>query len=209
LAFTNHHVGAECVQEISTNGKDYMKTGFYAATQADEAKCPNLELNVLEGVEDVTSKVQAAVKPGMSASDAGQAQRAEMSNLENDCTKSTGLRCDVITLYSGGMYNLYKYKKYTDVRLVFAPEFAAAFFGGDPDNFEYPRYDLDITFFRIYENDKPVHVDQHFTWSKTGIKENDLIFVSGNPGSTGRLLTMSQLEFLRDVDYPSRLESYT
>src|SRR5438477_5536403 len=186
-----------------------MKTGFYARTQADEARCPDLELNVLTGIEDVTGKVNAAVKPNMPAAQAGQAQRAAMASIESDCTRSTGLRCDVVTLYSGQMFHLYQYKKYTDVRLVFAPEFDAAFFGGDPDNFTYPRYDLDITFFRVYENDKPVHFDQHFQWSRTGIKDGDLVFVSGNPGSTGRLLTMSQLEFLRDVDYPSRLESYT
>ena len=209
LTFTNHHVGATCIHGLSTGGKDYMKTGFYARTQADEARCPDLELNVLTGIEDVTGKVNAAVKPNMPAAQAGQAQRAAMASIESDCTRSTGLRCDVVTLYSGQMFHLYQYKKYTDVRLVFAPEFDAAFFGGDPDNFTYPRYDLDITFFRVYENDKPVHFDQHFQWSRTGIKDGDLVFVSGNPGSTGRLLSMSQLEFLRDVDYPSRLESYT
>jgi peptidase S46-like protein len=162
LAFTNHHVGAVCVQQLSTGGKDFMKSGFYAKTQADEAKCPDLELNVLQSIEDVTAKVQGAVKPGMPAAEAFTAQRSAMSAIESDCTKSTGLRCDVVTLYAGGMYNLYRYKKYTDVRLVFAPEFEAAFFGGDPDNFEYPRYDLDITFFRIYENDKPVTLTQSF-----------------------------------------------
>ena len=209
LTFTNHHVGAECIHQLSTGGKDYMKTGFYARSQTEEAKCPDLELNVLTEIEDVTPKVKAATKPGMSAAEAGQAQRTAMSDVEKDCATKTGLRCDVVTLYSGEMYHLYKYKKYTDVRLVFAPEFDAAFFGGDPDNFEYPRYDLDISFFRIYENDKPVHLDQHFQWSRAGVKEGDLIFVSGNPGSTGRLLTMSQLEFLRNVDYPARLESYT
>jgi hypothetical protein len=208
LTFTNHHVGAECVQDLSTGGKDYIKNGFYAKTQAEEAKCPNLELNQLVGIDDVTAKVKAAAKPGMSAADAGQAQRAAMSNIEKECASSSGLRCDVITLYSGEVYNLYKYKKYTDVRLVFAPEFGIAFFGGDPDNFTYPRYDLDITFFRVYENDKPAHTDQYLHWSPQGVKENDLIFVSGNPGSTGRLRTMSQLEYLRDVDYPSRLETY-
>jgi Peptidase S46 len=208
LTFTNHHVGAECVQDLSTGGKDYIKNGFYAKTQAEEAKCPNLELNQLVGIEDVTAKVKAAAKPGMAAAEAGQAQRAAMNNIEKDCATSTGLRCDVITLYSGEVYNLYKYKKYTDVRLVFAPEFGIAFFGGDPDNFTYPRYDLDITFFRVYENDKPAHTDQYLHWSPQGVKENDLIFVSGNPGSTGRLRTMSQLEYLRDVDYPSRLDTY-
>jgi Peptidase S46 len=207
LTFTNHHVGAECVQQLSTGGKDYMKTGFYAKTQADEAKCPDLELNLLEGIADVTADVQGAVKPGMSAAETGAALRGAMSSIESSCAKKTGLRCDVVSLYAGGMYHLYRYKKYTDVRLVFAPEYEAAFFGGDPDNFEYPRYDLDITFFRIYENDKPVHLANYFRWSKAGVKENELIFVSGNPGSTGRLLTMSQLEFQRDTFQPWRVKS--
>src|SRR5882757_8808760 len=206
LTFTNHHVGAGCVQQLSSEGHDYIKKGFYAKTQADEAKCPNLELNELVGIEDVTDKVNAGVKAEMSAADAGQAQRAAMSQIEKDCGGSTGLRCDVVTFYSGQFYNLYKYKKFTDVRLVFAPEFDMAFFGGDPDNFTYPRYDLDITFFRVYENDKPAHLDHYLQWSRTGVKDGDLIFVSGHPGSTGRLLTMAQLEFLRDVQYPITLK---
>jgi hypothetical protein len=208
LTFTNHHVGADCIQKLGTSGTDYMKTGFYAKTQAAEAKCPDLELNVLTGIEDVTTKVNAAVKPGMSAADAGQAQRAAMASIEQECATTTGLRCDVVTFYSGEVHDLYKYKKYTDVRLVFAPEFDAAFFGGDPDNFTYPRYDLDITFFRIYESDKPAHLDNYLKWSKNGVSDDELIFVSGHPGSTGRLLTMSQLQFLKDVDYPSRLANY-
>jgi hypothetical protein len=201
-------VGAGCVQQLSTEGHDYIKTGFYAKTQADEAKCPNLELNQLVGIEDVTDKVNAGVKAEMSAADASQTQRAAMSQVEKDCTTATGLRCDVVTFYSGQVYNLYKYKKYTDVRLVFAPEFGIAFFGGDPDNFTYPRYDLDITFFRVYENDKPAHLDNYLQWSQTGVKEGDLIFVSGHPGNTGRMLTMAQLEFLRDVQYPMNLKLF-
>lgn len=208
LTFTNHHVGAECIQQLSTHGRDYIKEGFYARTQADEARCPDLELNQLVGIEDVTLRVKGAAQPGMSTADAGHAQRAAMSQIEKDCATSTGLRCDVVTLYSGEVYNLYKYKKYTDVRLVFAPEFDAAFFGGDPDNFTYPRYDLDVTFFRVYESARPARIANYLNWSKEGVKDNDLIFVSGNPGSTGRLRTMAQLEFLRDVDYPSRLETY-
>lgn len=208
LTFTNHHVGAECVHQLSTGGHDYIKTGFYAKTQAEEAKCPNLELNQLVGIEDVTDKISAGVKPGMSAADAGQAQRAAMSDVEKNCSTSTGLRCDVVIFYSGQVYNLYKYKKYTDVRLVFAPEFDIAFFGGDPDNFTYPRYDLDITFFRVYENGKPAHLDNYLKWSSTGVNDGDLIFVSGHPGNTGRLLTMAQLEFLRDVQYPAALKYY-
>jgi Peptidase S46 len=209
LTFTNHHVGAECVQQLSSNGHDYIKEGFYAKNQAEEAKCPNLELNQLIGIEDVTAKIKDAVKSGMSSAEAGQAQRAAMSRIEKECASSAGTRCDVVTFYSGEVYNLYKYKKYTDVRLVFAPEFDAAFFGGDPDNFTYPRYDLDITFFRVYEGGKPAHTDNYLRWSTSGVKENELIFVSGHPGSTGRLKAITQLEFLRDVDYPSRLETYT
>lgn len=208
LTFTNHHVGAACVQQLSSEGHDYIKNGFYAKTQAEEAKCPNLELNQLVGIEDVTSKVNAGVKAEMSTAEAGQAQRGAMSQIEKDSAASTGLRCDIVTFYSGQVYHLYKYKKYTDVRLVFAPEFDIAFFGGDPDNFTYPRYDLDITFFRVYENDKPAHLDHYLKWSPTGAHENELIFVSGHPGSTGRLLTMAQLEFLRDVQYPANLQLF-
>jgi hypothetical protein len=208
LAFTNHHVGADCIGKLSTSGTDYMKTGFYAKTQAEEAKCPDLELNVLTGIDDVTAKVKGAATAAMSTADAGQAQRSAMSAIEKDCAASTGVRCDVVTLYSGEVYNLYKYKKYTDVRLVFAPEFDAAFFGGDPDNFTFPRYDLDITFFRIYENDKPVHLDHYLQWSKVGVKDGDLIFVSGHPGGTDRLKTVAQLQFLKNTDYPSRLANY-
>ena len=170
LTFTNHHIASECIQQLSTAGKDYMKTGFYARTQAEELKCPAYELNQLMGIEDVTAQVKGAAKPGMTAAESGQAQRAEMSRIEEQCTKKTGLRCDVVTLYSGEAYHLYQYKKYTDVRLVFAPEFDIAFFGGDPDNFEYPRYDLDISFFRVYENGKPVHLDNYFRWSPAGVR---------------------------------------
>jgi hypothetical protein len=205
LTFTNHHVGAGCVQQLSSEGHDYIKTGFYAKTQAEEAKCPNLELNELVGIEDVTDKVNAGVKPEMSAADAGQAQRTAMSQLEKDCATSTGQRCDVVTFYSGQVYNLYKYKKYTDVRLVFAPEFDAAFFGGDPDNFTYPRYDLDITFFRVYEDGRPAHLDNYLRWSRAGVKDGDLIFVSGHPGNTSRMQTLAQMDFTRDVAYPLTL----
>ena len=206
LTFTNHHVGAACIQQLSTEGHDYMKTGFYAKTQAEEAKCLNLELDQLVGIEDVTAQIKAAVKPEMSAAASGKAQRAATAEVEKSCTAETGLRCDVIPFYSGEIYDLYKYKKYTDVRLVFAPEFDAAFFGGDPDNFEYPRYDLDISFFRVYENNKPAHLDNYLHWSGAGVRDGELIFVSGNPGSTGRLLTVAQLSFLRDVQYPLLLK---
>lgn len=208
LIFTNHHIAQGCVHDLSTNGKDYMKNGFYAPTRAEEPRCPGVEFVVLEGIEDVTDKVNAVVKPGMSTSDAGKAQREQMSNLENECS-TNGMRCDVVTLYSGAMYSLYKYKKYSDVRLVFAPEFDIAFFGGDPDNFEYPRYDLDISFFRAYENNQPAKINNYLKWSPAGVKNGDLVFVSGHPGRTGRLLTMDQIEFLRDMQYPWQLKSLT
>ncbi|MGZ4815467.1 MAG: S46 family peptidase [Terriglobales bacterium] len=205
LVFTNHHIGAGCVHELSKSGADYMKNGFYAKSLLDEAKCPDMELNILQSIENVTDKVNAAAQLGMSTADAGKAQRAAMSAIEKDCATATGLRCDVVTLYSGGAYHLYRYKKYTDVRLVFAPEFRMAFFGGDEDNFTYPRYDLDITFFRAYENGKPAQISEYLHWNKDGVKEGDVIFVSGHPGSTGRWLTTSQMNFLRETEYPFRI----
>ena len=192
LIFTNHHIAQGCIHDLSTNGKDYMKNGFYAPTRAEEAKCPGVEFVVLEDIEDVTAKVNAAVKPGMAPADAGKAQREAISSIEKDCSNGD-IRCDVVTLFSGAIYNLYKYKKYDDIRLVFAPEFDMAFFGGDPDNFEYPRYDLDISFFRAYENGEPAKIKDYLKWSPTGVKEGDLVFVPGHPGGTSRLLTMDQM----------------
>jgi len=207
LIFTNHHIAQECIHNLSTSGKDYMKQGFYAATRADEAKCPGMEFVVLVDMQDVTAKVNGAVKPEMSTEAAGKAQREEMATLEKECS-TEGMRCDVVTLYSGAMYNLYKYKKYDDIRLVFAPEFDIAFFGGDPDNFEYPRYDLDISFFRAYENGQPAKTQDYLKWSPKGANDGELIFVPGHPGRTGRLLTTDQLMFLRDYQYPLQLQSY-
>ncbi len=143
----------------------------------------------------------------MSAADAEKARRAAMNTIEKESLDATGLRSDVITLYHGGEYHLYRYKKYTDVRLVFAPEQAIAFFGGDPDNFEYPRYDLDVCFFHIYEDGKPLKVEHYLPWSKSGAADGELVFVAGNPGHTDRLDTVKHLEFLRDVNYPSSLRT--
>lgn len=206
LVFTNHHVAADCIQKLSTEGRDYFSTGYEAASRAEERKCPDLELNVLLGIEDMTGRVQAAVKPGMSPADAEKARRAAMNTIEKESLDRTGLRSDVATLYNGGKYHLYRYRKYTDVRLVFAPERAIAFFGGDPDNFEYPRYDLDIAFFRVYEQDKPAVVGDYLRWSKAGAREGDLVFVSGHPGRTDRLDTVAHLEFLRDRGNPYALD---
>ena len=205
LIMTNHHVGVDCLGKISTKDKDYVATGFEAKSNADEPKCADLELNVLMSIEDVTSRVAGAVKPGMNDASAEKARRAEINNIEKESLDKTGLRSDVVTLYNGGQYHLYRYKRYTDVRLVFAPQKSIAFFGGDPDNFEYPRYDLDICFFRAYENDKPVHVDNYLKWSEAGAKEGELVFVSGHPGRTERGDTIAHILYQRDLAVPSVL----
>jgi hypothetical protein len=205
LVLTNHHVGLDCLAKISTEKRDYLATGYLAKTAAEEVKCLDLELNVLMSIEDVTPRVLAAVTPSMSTAEAQRARRAVMSTIEQESTQKTGLRSDVVTLFQGGEYHLYRYKKYTDVRLVFAPEVAIAFFGGDPDNFEYPRYDLDVCFFRAYENGKAVHPAEYLKWSATGAKDGELTFVSGHPGRTNRLNTLHHLEFFRDVTYPITL----
>src|SRR5262249_4704018 len=153
---------------ISTPQKDYVKDGFYAKTQADEVKAVDLELNVLMGIEDVTDRVNKAVTPDLNPAQAFAARRQVMSEIEKEYQQKTGLRCDITPLYQGGLYHLYMFKRYTDVRLVMAPEQQIAFFGGDPDNFEFPRYDLDMCFFRVYENDKPVKVEHYLKWSKAG-----------------------------------------
>ncbi|MGZ5555507.1 MAG: S46 family peptidase [Candidatus Aminicenantales bacterium] len=202
LVLTNHHVGRGAVQNLSTKDRDLMKTGFYARTQAEELKVPGMELRVLIGIADVTDKVLGAEKPGTTPVEAADARQKVIAALENEAAGTAGMRGTVVTLYSGGMYHLYTYKLYDDVRLVFAPEYLVAFFGGDQDNFTYPRYDLDITLFRIYENGRPFKSDNYIKWSTTGIREGDLVLCSGHPGSTGRLLTMGQLEFLRDTGYP-------
>ena len=202
LVLTNYHIVEDIVNEVSTPEKDLAKEGFVARTRAEEIKAPSLELNVLMGIEDVTSRVHGAVKAGASDAEAFSARRAEIAAIEAESTKATGLRSDVVTLYQGGQYNLYRYKKYTDVRLVFVPEFQAAFFGGDPDNFNFPRFNIDMALVRVYENDQPVHPENYFKWSTTGAKEGTLVFVTGNPGSTSRLNTVAHLQELRDTSIP-------
>ncbi len=202
LVMTNHHVGLSALQKLSGKGKDYVKDGFYAKTLDDEVKAVDEELNVLMEIVDVTDKVKAVVKAEMKPQEAFEARRGVIAKIEADSEKETGLRSNVITLYQGGQYHLYRFKRFTDVRLVFAPEQQIAFFGGDADNFAYPRYDLDCCFFRVYENGKPAKVEHFLKWSKDGAKEDELVFVSGHPGHTDRLNTVSELEYLRDIGYP-------
>lgn len=205
LFVTNHHVAADSLQKLSTPGKDYIRDGFYAETRDKELKCPDQEINVLQEITDVTKDVNAAVKPEMSAAEAFAARRAVMGKIEQESLTKTGLRSDVVTLYNGGLYHLYKYKKYTDVRLVFAPERQIASFGGDVDNFEYPRMNLDVAFFRAYESGVPAKTPNFFKWSETGPAAGDLVFVTGHPGTTQRLETLARLKHRRDYTLPYTL----
>jgi hypothetical protein len=206
LVMTNHHVGSGALQKLSSKGKDYLKEGFYAKTLKEEFKSVDEELNVLMEIIDVTKEVKAAVKPDMTAERAFEARRGAIAKIEEAHTKAPGFRADVVTLYQGGQYHVYIYKRYTDVRLVFAPEQQIAFYGGDPDNFAYPRYDLDVALFRVYEDGKPAKLDHYLKWSKDGVKDGELTFVSGHPGNTDRLNTVADLEYQRDIMYPFTLQ---
>ena len=202
LVLTNHHVALGQLQKVSTPQKNYVADGFYAKSAADELKCPDLELNILVSMENVTARVQNAVPARASDAQALEARKKAIAAIEEESTKATGLRSDAVALYQGSEYWLYRYKKYTDVRLVFAPEQPIAFFGGDPDNFTYPRYDFDVALFRVYENDAPVASRDYLKWSEKGAAPGELVFVSGHPASTDRLATVAQLETERDVISP-------
>lgn len=205
LIITNHHVGFDAIFKLSTKEHNLLKEGFYAKTRADERKCVDLELNVLQSIEDVTAKVNASVRADMSPAEVLAARNAAKAAIEKESFDATGLRSDIVTLYQGAQFHLYRYKVYTDVRLVFAPEEQAAFFGGDPDNFEYPRYNLDISIFRAYENGAPAKIEHFLKWNPAGTKDGDLVFLAGHPGSTQRLITMAELEYARDVQLPGSL----
>ena len=207
LLLTNHHVARGQLQKNSTAQHDYIANGFYAATRGEEMKSPDLEVNVLVSMENVTGRVVAAVGQAKSPEAQFAARRAAIAEIERDSLQKTGLRSDVVALYHGGEYWLYRYKKYTDVRLVFAPEQQIAFFGGDPDNFTYPRYDLDMALFRVYENGKPIDSKDYLKWNPQGAANHELVFVSGHPGTTHRLNTLAQLETLRDAGQPNNIRN--
>jgi hypothetical protein len=209
LVLTNHHVSLEMLHKLSTADRDLAGKGFLAAGRAQEMKAPDLELLSLQTIDDVTAKVNAAVKPGMSPADTLGARRAAIAAIEKDSQSSTGLQAEVVTLYQGGQYHLYLYKKFTDVRLVFAPEFDAAFYGGDPDNFTFPRYCLDMTLWRVYEDGKPLASKNYLPWSVNGVKEGEAVFTAGHPGQTQRLNTVAHLEFLRDHALPLSLNAFS
>ncbi len=208
LVITNHHVGADALQKFSDEQHNYLRDGFYVRTQAEEKKCVDLELNVLMSIEDVTARVNSAVKSEMTSEQASDARRSVIAAIEKESKDKTGLRSDVITLYQGGVYHLYRFKRYDDVRLVFAPEQQSAFYGGDPDNFEYPRFDLDICIFRVYENGRPLKIDNYLKFNPRGPIDGELTFVSGHPGKTDRQLTVDEMADMRDRELPRILTMF-
>jgi hypothetical protein len=210
LVLTNHHVSLDLLHKMSTPERDLASRGFLAPNRNGELKGPSeLQLMSLQKIDDVTAKVNEAVKPGMSSAETLSARRAAIAAIEKDAQASTGLEAEVVTLYQGGQYHLYLYKKFTDVRLVFAPEFDAAFYGGDPDNFTFPRYCLDMTLWRVYENGKPFTTKNYLPWSTEGVKDGEAVFTSGHPGQTQRLNTVAHLEFLRDYALPLSITTFT
>ena len=206
LVLTNHHVAASSLQKLSTPERNLARDGYLARSHENEIRCLDLELNVLRSIEDVTARVEEAVAGARSSSDALVARRAALAAIEQESLVKTGLRSDVVTLFGGGRYHLYRYKRYTDIRLVFAPERQIAFFGGDADNFEFPRHCLDICFFRVYEKGKPLVVKSFLPFADNDVQRGDAIFVAGHPGHTDRGKTIVEICSMRDRRIPFMLE---
>ncbi|MHB8337083.1 MAG: S46 family peptidase [Ignavibacteriaceae bacterium] len=206
LVMTNHHCGRESVAEVTKKGEDLFDNGFYAKTLADERPVPGLYVDQLVMIKDITSDIQSAIDSGKTPEEKVANEKRAISEIEKKEGEATKLRIQVVKLFNGGKYSLYGYKRYTDVRLVFSPEAALGYFGGDNDNFTYPRYDLDCNFFRVYENGKPLKTEHYFHWSPQGAEPGEPVFVVGNPGHTDRLKTVSQLEYMRDIQYPRTLD---
>ena len=204
LVMTNHHCARGCIQQLSTGAKDFIKNGFLAKDRAAEVKCPAMEVNQLISITDVTARMNAATANKKGA-DYADAQKAETAKITKACATNDSVRCDVVTLYKGGRHDLYTYRRYQDVRLSFAPEHGIAFFGGDPDNFNFPRYDLDAAFVRVYVDGKPLVTKDFLPFAKSPAKSGDLTFVSGHPGHTSREYTVAELAFERDFMLPRRL----
>ncbi|HEY1953599.1 MAG TPA: S46 family peptidase, partial [Gemmatimonadaceae bacterium] len=207
LVMTNHHCGRDCTAASSTPDSNYIQTGFSARTIADEKKCPGLYVDQLQSIQNVTDRVRGAITATTPAQQAAQ-RTAVITQIQTECNQQTQLNCQVVSLYNGGIYSVYRYRRFNDIRLVMAPEADIAFFGGDPDNFTYPRYDLDLTLLRVYVDGQPYAPTDYLKWSAAGATENELVFVVGNPGSTGRLNTIAQMEYLRDIGYPASLAAY-
>lgn len=205
LILTNHHCIVSCLQDLSSADQDYVAAGFNAATRADEKACPGQQAETVTAISDVTKDVQGAIGT-LTGAALVKARDARIADIEKaNCTDLDTTRCQVVTLFGGGQYKLYQYRKYSDVRIAWAPEFQAAFFGGDPDNFNFPRYAMDAAFLRAYENGKPVASTTHLKWNPRAPKADEITFVVGNPGTTQRLWTEGQREFQRSQALPLRL----
>ncbi|RPI05302.1 MAG: S46 family peptidase [Ignavibacteriae bacterium] len=215
LVMTNHHCARAALDSVNREGERLAEAGFYAPTLNDERKANNIFIDQLLVMDDVTKEVQEAFDNGTTDNIKIENRMAKMLEIQKRyaATYKTTAPQDsmvfsIVSFYNGGRYSLYGYKRYTDVRLVYAPEDVMAFFGGDPDNFTYPRYDFDCAFFRVYDNGKPLKTANFFPFSQDGAKEGEAVFVIGNPGRTNRLKSVAQLEYLRDVIYPSSIETY-
>ena len=209
LILTNHHCSRGCIDGSKRPGEDLLTDGFYAKTRAEERACPGMFFDDLLGITDVTDSVAAAVPAGAASERAAALRNEAIGRLEQRCAGGAAdIRCRVVVMYRGGQYKLYRFRRYSDLRLVFAPEGQIAFFGGDPDNFVYPRHDMEITLIRAYASGQPAHIEHYFRWSANGSQEGDLVFVVGTPGGTNRLNTIAYLEFLRDVQFPATLARY-
>ncbi|HET9389421.1 MAG TPA: S46 family peptidase [Steroidobacteraceae bacterium] len=211
LMLTNHHCAAPCLDQHSGAGQSLLDKGFLARAREEELRCAAQIADILVETRSITDQVIAAGR-GLGDQAANEARKKALTHLEQQCeqdasqAKQGPLECETVTLYEGGQYWLYKYRRYTDVRLVFAPERDIAAFGGDPDNFQFPRWCLDVAMLRAYDaNGKPAQTPDHFDINPAGPDAGQLVFVSGHPGATERLLTVSQLETLRDVDLPDGL----
>jgi hypothetical protein len=208
LLMTNHHCARGCVQQVTRQGEDLLENGFFAAARSEERACPGFVVDQLSMITDVTAQVNATVPAGASADRAATLRGEATQGIQDRCDASApNTHCEVVTMYRGGQYKLYRFRRWSEARLVFVPETQTASFGGDPDNFTYPRHDLDMAFVRVYENGQPVHPEHFYRWSANGSREGDLVFIVGNPGNTSRLQTIAQLEYLRDTGYPSILLS--
>ncbi len=207
LVMTNHHCGRESVAKVSKPGEDLFDNGFYAKTLDEERKVPGLYVDQLVQIKDVTEQIHTAMDSGKTAEDKASLAQKEMNKIKKADEEKTGLKIQIVKFYNGGKYSEYQYKRYNDVRLVFSPEAQLGYFGGDEDNFTYPRYDLDMNFFRVYDdNGKPLKTEHYFHWSPNGAVAGEPVFVIGNPGRTDRLKTVSQLEYMRDIQYPRTLK---
>ena len=202
LVMTNHHVGSEAIYNLSTKDVDLIAEGFYAPTRDKELKCPNMYVDQLITIRDITDEINQALPENATPAEREVIRKEAIANISAKAQEKSGLQPEVVTLYQGARYHLYLYKRYSDVRLVMAPEKSIAYFGGDVENFEYPRHDFDVCFFRVYENGKPLKTDHYFSWSQSGPKTGELLFVSGHPGRTQRLYTSDHLRFLKNEELP-------